>query len=115
MEIEVHDIIHGTNECVVLRVVEDTNLWRYMMFPSGPSPQESPNNSNRHSFFFNSNNVKAGDFIIVYSGVGRFRSYKNKGGSTTYEYYWGLNKKLWPNDVNYVLICNISETARYKK
>lgn len=115
MEIVVHDIRRGNKECVVIRVVEDTNMWRYVLFPSGPTPQEAPNNTNRMSFFFGSLNVKAGDYVIVYTGMGENRSFKNKTGSTTHELYWGLDTSLWTREENYVLVCNISDFARFKK
>lgn len=80
-----------------LRVLADANLSFYMVADTTYTNPTAISNKHRHSYWFPSRLVKAGDHVVLYSGIGTESSKLNSDGTTSYFYYWGINQTIWNN------------------
>lgn len=114
MELVIKKILKESDkEFVLLKVEEDCNLWPFIIFDATYNEQGDSSNLNRHSFIFPSQNVKNGDFVIVYTSKGEARHFRNRAGTTTWIYYWGLDVTVWNNRGDEALLIKVAEYKRY--
>lgn len=99
-------------EMVVIKASEDCNLASYILFDT-TFDEDDPSNLNRHSYMFPNQSVKANDFVLLYTGEGEDKNYPNRAGSTTWEFYWGLDVDVWNTDGDEVILVKVSELKRY--
>ena len=91
-DFELFKVVKTTeDERIVFKVLEDTNMSYYLLMDNTYDQSGNLSNANRHCFAFPNVNVQRGDYIILYTGVGQQKSFKNKAQTTTYEFYWGFN------------------------
>lgn len=100
-------------ELALFKVEEDCNLWPFIIFDATYDENGISSNLMRHSFFFPSQNVIKGDYVIVYTGKGQSQHFKNRSGSTTWVYYWGLEVNVWNNKGDEALLVKVAEYKRY--
>lgn len=113
MEIQVVKVDRANeNELVVMKVIEDCNLWPFILFDSTFEDGEL-SNLNRHSYMFPNQDVKTGDFVLLYTHDGQDNHYSNRAGSTTWEFYWGLDVNVWNTDRDEVVLVKSAEVKRY--
>lgn len=82
------------NEHILLKVLNSCNLNFYLLFDTTYDENGVYSNKQRHLFVFPNINVKAGDYVRVYTKEGVRSEFKNKAGTTTYNVYWGLDHKI---------------------
>ena len=99
-------------EMVVMKVSENCDLASYIVFDSTYDDDEQ-SNLNRHSYMFPIQEVKANDYVLLYTGNGENNHYPNLGGSTTWEFYWGLDINVWNKDGDEVVLIKVAEQKRY--
>lgn len=99
-------------EMVVMKASEDCNLASYIVFDSTYEEDEQ-SNLHRHSYMFPNQNVKANDFVLLYIGDGDENNYPNRVGSTTWEFYWGLDVNVWNTNGDEVVLVKVAELKRY--
>lgn len=114
MELVIQKIVkENDKEYVLFRVEEDCNLWPFILFDATYDENGNSSNLLRHSFIFPSQNVSRGDFVILYTGEGENAQYKNKAGTTTWTYYWGLDAHVWSNKGDEAMLVKAAEYKRY--
>ena len=91
MELEILKAVKNEAERIVIRVIEDCNLWPYILMVSLDSDYP---NASRRAYIFENYNVRKGDYIVIYTGVGETRHFNNRINTTTHEYYWGFNDRI---------------------
>ena len=110
-DFELFKVVKETgNERIVFKVLEDTNMSYYLLLDNTYDQAGSLSNVNRHCFAFPNVNVQRGDFIILYTGVGQQKSFKNKAQTTTYVFYWGFEGEgsVWNDASDRAFIVRIS-------
>lgn len=113
MELKVIKVENEENhECVVFEVTEDCNLWPYIVFDSTYEDTEV-SNIHRHSYIFPNQDVKARDFVLLYTNGGERNHYRNRAGSTTWEFFWGLDVNVWNKEEDEVLLVKMAEFKRF--
>lgn len=113
MELILHKVEKDNeSELVVFKVIEDCNLMSFIVFDSTYEDNEI-SNLHRHSYMFPNQKVKANDYVLLYTKDGENNNYSNRGGSTTWEYYWGLDVNVWNEDGDKVTIVKIAEIKSY--
>lgn len=100
-------------EFALFRVKEDCNLWPFILFDATYDENGNSSNLLRHLFIFPSQNVSEGDFVIVYTSTGENTHFKNKAGTMTWIYYWGLGVNIWNNKGDEALLIKVAEYKRY--
>ena len=74
------------NQLIVFKVNEDCNLWPFVLlvFDQSISTQVPV-----FSYVFESHNVKAGDFVILKTGIGEYKEGRNKSNTVSHFYFVG--------------------------
>lgn len=103
-------------ERVHLRVLADTNLSYYVVLDTTYVSPTAISNLLRHAYWFPSQQVKAGDNVVLYSGVGANKSLPNPLGGTNHFFYWGLTQTVWNNTGDCAVLMELSnwQTSRYE-
>lgn len=111
MDLEIVDVRRGENECLVLKVVNDCNLWPYLLLDTTFDDSGMVSNINRHVYIFENYNVSSGDFVVIFSQKGKNRHFVNKTGSKTHAYYWGYEDgvNIWNGNGDKALLIKASE------
>lgn len=104
---------NNDKEYVLFRVEEDCNLWPFILFDATYDENGHSSNLLRHSFIFPSQNVSKGDFVIVNTAAGKNTHFKNRAGTKTWVYYWGLDVNVWNNKGDEALLVKAAEYKRY--
>lgn len=100
----------GTDkERVILRVIEDCDLGRFLLFDTTYEEVGIISNKLRHLYLLPSVKANKGDFVWVYTGHGEYHTHENTSKTKTHNLYWGLDSKVWNNDGDKVYLLKYSE------
>lgn len=102
----------GNMEMVVLKATDECNLGDFIVLDFTYEDDEL-SNLNRHTYIFPNQNVKINDYVLLYTGKGGRDSYPNRGGSTTWEFHWGLDINVWNSEGDEVMLVKMAEIQRY--
>jgi len=95
------------NERVVIDVIEDCNLWDYMILDTTYDNEGNISNLHRHSYFFKDYHVKKGDIIYLYSKKGVNKPFQQN--NQQYHFlYWGFDKTIWNDDKDIAILIKIA-------
>ena len=98
MKIEI-DYIKDANdsekERVVFKVNQPTNLGMYVVAESIKVGELSISSAIKNTFWLPDQELKIGVLVVLYTKKGEKRSVANDDGTTTFFYYWGLDKPLF--------------------
>jgi len=84
------------SEYILIEVLRDTNLHNYILFDSSYNEFHAKSTQHRQNFWFPYCEVREGDYVYLYSGMGENRkSYDNALDYTEYMFYWGREKAAW--------------------
>ena len=98
MKIEIVKILErgGANqERLWLKVISNTDLKYFIVFDTTYTAPNSISNLQRHAYWFKPKDVKAGDYVVLYTKKGTPSEVINENGTTTHFFYWGLDKTIW--------------------
>jgi hypothetical protein len=83
------------NERVVLKALARIDIGRYMICDTTYNEDDTVSNKLRHTFWFPDKVIEEGDFVALYTRAGEDREYSNKADTTTYCFYWGIDRTIW--------------------
>lgn len=115
MNIKISDIKDYGNlekERIVLNVLSDTDLGKYIIALTEELPDNLISSSIRDAYWLPDQSLKTGDMVVVYTKKGNRSSRKNEDGTTTYFLYWGQNEPLGRNQNNGVVLFQAAWTYR---
>lgn len=102
MQVRIKRIDRGNleTEKVVIEVLDDCNMGRFLLFDTTYDEKGIESDRNRHMYLFSDLRVQKDDFVVLYTR--KFRtsdlpSFQNKRGTTTYNLYWNLDTTVWNN------------------
>jgi len=98
MKIEIVKIIDrglANKERLWLKVVANTNLQYYIVFDTTYTSPNSISNLQRHAYWFKSKEVKAGDYVVLYTKQGTPSEVVGENGTKTHFLFWGLDRTIW--------------------
>lgn len=106
---------HGVanKERVVFKVVGIDNVGKYIAFHTNETTPGQISSKPKNVYWFPDQQVKAGDYIFLYTGVGINTSFVNKVGTMTYVYYWGLSLTLFNTPQDSIALLRV-ESWEYK-
>jgi hypothetical protein len=82
-------------ERIWFRVLGEIDLSYFIVFDTTYLTPNSISNIQRHAYWFAPKQVKSGDYVILYTGLGTPTESKNNDGSTNHFLYWGIDKTIW--------------------
>jgi hypothetical protein len=99
------------NERVVLRAAEDLNLNKYAVFRCRITKDGYPAAKGfSGGYWFIGKDVKASDFVIIYTKIGTEGEKSSEDGKfTSHFFYWGISTPIWPGH-----IAAVAETSSWQ-
>lgn len=96
------------SELILLEVMENCNMNHFLILDATFGSDGKMSNLHRHVYLFDSLPVKKGDYVRLYTRKITPKdkpSFENKRGTTTYQFFWGLDEQIWneDGDVAYLL------------
>jgi hypothetical protein len=103
-------------EAVWLDVVDDADIGNYALCDTTYTDEEAKRVSNRlrHFYWFPDRPVKKGDYVKLYTKVGKPTTWTNKRGTTTHVFYWGLMETVWNQDGDCAVLFQIADWSHFK-
>ncbi len=101
-------------ERVILKASSNINIGMYMICDTTYNDDNTISNKLRNTYWFPDKNVKIGDFVVLYTGIGTDSQYRNRAGTVTHTFYWGLGKTVWNKDRDTAVLFEISDWAMRK-
>lgn len=98
MKIEIVKILDrgvANKERLWLKVLANTSLKYFIVFDTTYTSENAISNIQRHAYWFKPKDVKAGDYVVLYTKQGVPSDQQNNDGSTTHFLYWGLERTVW--------------------
>lgn len=80
-----------------MAVLADCDLSFYGPADTSYSVKTKVSNKLRHFFWFPAVNVKAGERIVLRTGLGTNGTFNNSAGIKTHRFFWGLKSAVWNN------------------
>lgn len=115
--IQIHNAGSEQDELVVMEVLEDCDVGKYLLSDSSYTTDGSLSNKIRHIYWFPDQEVKKGDFIWLYTRRSKAtdeHTWRNDSKTTTYAFYWGLNIGVWNDEGDYAVLFDITKWS-FKK
>ena len=118
MKIEIIQILDrgvANKERLWLKVLANTNLQYFIVFDTIYTAESTISNLQRHAYWFNAKEVKAGDYVVLYTGSGSPSEQRKEDGSTTHFLFWGLEKTIWNTKEGCAVLFEINswQTSKY--
>lgn len=116
MDIKIRGVLERktNDERLVLDVINDCRLGRFVVIDTTYDENGSVSNKNRHMYLFSTQTVKKGDLVVLYTKKGDNTSRKNINGSISYFYFWGLDSTVWNNEGDEASLLHIDAFERKK-
>lgn len=92
--IEVRDA-DTPDERVFMQASEDLDLSNYIVTDTTYRKNGAVSNKARHVYEFAQKSVKKGEYVVLYSKVGKYELATVKDGTPLHRFYWGLNYTIW--------------------
>lgn len=83
------------DEYVLLKAEADCNVGDYLLTDGTYGSDEAPSNKLRHVFFFPSQPVKKGEFVVLWTRVGKYSVGTTTTKNPQHNFYWGLQETVW--------------------
>jgi hypothetical protein len=96
--ISIHNRGNYEKEHVLMRVLDDCDIGRYMLADSTYTPKGQVSNKVRHTFWIPDKEVKKGDLVSVWTRSGNDTTTKNDNGDIIHRFYWDLKSSVWNDD-----------------
>lgn len=107
--VDIRDAGTLRSERVVLKVVTRTDIGGYLLCDTTYTSDGIVSNQIRHPFWFPDKVVDAGDFVVLYTKSGTDSAFKNKSGTQTHRFYWGLERTIWNEAGDGVVLFEVAE------
>ncbi len=120
MKLEIADIIDRgipNKERLWLRVKADADLIYYAVLATEYLAEHAISSVPRHVYWFVKKDVKAGDYVVLYTGKGTASETSNQAGGKTYFLFWGLGTTIWNKAADCAVLYEINswETSKYQR
>lgn len=115
MQVKIDKIInHGSDgERIVLNVLEDTDIGKYLILDTTYTSSGKVSNKVRHPYWFPDKKVKKGDKVVLYTKEGSNKSVQ-KTENTIHFFYWNLKSFVWNNEGDYALLLHVKEWESHR-
>ncbi len=104
----IEDIGNIQKERVVLRVLEDTDVGQYAIFKSNKSSETSVSSRVSETFWFQDQEVKKDDLVVIYTKAGSYKVSKNQSNNSHF-FYWDKSSSIWGEPDDALVLLNINE------
>ena len=82
-------------ERIVMKILGRTDIGQYVLCDTTYYEDNSVSNLLRHVYWFSDKIVQEGDYVVLYTKRGKEGQFRNKSGTITHKFYWGLDRTVW--------------------
>ena|SRR5258708_5714659 len=100
-------------ERVLFKAIGIDNVGKYIAFSTIETSPGKIYSNPKKVYWFPDQEVKSGDFIILYTGSGVNTKFANKVGTITYVFYWNLSETIFVTNQDTIALLRI-ESWEYK-
>jgi hypothetical protein len=103
-------------ERIILKALADDEIGDYIVFRTrAASDDGKPLSTNiPNAFWFPNLKIKKGDFIVLYSKDGSRRAKSTADESTSYFFYWGLEKPIWSEPKHRAILLHATSWTTFR-
>lgn len=94
-------------ERLVLKVLNYDNIGYYVIFKTA-FIKDRIYAEVKNTFWFPDKKVQTGDFIILHTKSGKQNDVKNKVGSISHMFYWGLKETVWGGEDDAAVLLEVN-------
>lgn len=116
MDLKIQEIKDRGNdeERLVLRVLKDCNLNRYLVLDTTYDNEGYISNKNRHVYVFANVLVKKDDYVVLYTKVDNDAVQNNADGTTSYFFHWNMQNHVWNNEQDIAYLVHYDDWDRFE-
>ncbi|WP_413730792.1 hypothetical protein [Sodalis sp. RH22] len=96
-------------ETVTMQVLEDCDIVKYVIFDNTYKNNGNISDKYRHSYWFPSKKVKAGDVVTLLTQTGKNTETKLPDGTPVHMFYWNLREAVWNDDGDIAVLLEIAD------
>ncbi len=96
-------------ECLYVAVRAAANLSFYVVFDSWRIGEGLISLFPRHTYWFQPQEVGAGDSVMLFTGPGMNSFVKREDGSAVYLFYWGLQGTIWDESSSCAVLLEVNQ------
>lgn len=111
MNVQIREIIDAgilEDERLVLKILKDCDIGKYLTFDSTYTQDGKISNLVRHPYWFPDKELKAGDLVVLYTKSGLQSQTSNRDGSTSHFFYRGLERTIWNQEGDCAVLLEVS-------
>lgn len=112
--VSIHGQGNATQEYVLLQASTDLSLEYYLLADTTYSSATTVSNKVRHTYWFPLKAVKAGELVVVCTGLGTDDSYLNSAGTKVHRFFWNLKTPVWNNTGDAAILFSLNTWATTK-
>jgi hypothetical protein len=95
-------------ERLVMRVLADTDVGEYVAFRT-IGDNALATTDVQDVFWFPDQPVRKGDYVVLYSRVGQYKTKALKAGSTSHFFYWGKAAPVWRTGIDVAVLLHVDK------
>ncbi len=101
---------HGdyNKEFADLQATEDCDIGKYLLTDSTYTKENTVSNKLRHVYWFPDKQVKAGEYVRIFTRPGTSDTITSPNGSVIHKLYWGLKTAVWNDDGDSAILMEIA-------
>ncbi len=85
-----------SEERLVMKATSNDNMTNYIVLQGRSAGNDDVYSGDiDRAYWFATRKVNTGDFVVLYTKSGTNSEKKNKDGTTSYFFYWGLTSPIW--------------------
>ena len=104
--------VHGQGdqekEHVLLRVKSDCSVGHFLLADSTYTNDTHVSNKVRHTYWFPDKNVKADEYVSLWTKNGTSTSDTMKDGTPIHRFFWNLGKPVWNDSGDCAILFDLS-------
>ena len=112
--LSVHNHGNYEHEHVYMEVLQDCDIGEFMLADSTYTSDDRISNKVRHTYWFPDRQVKKGEYVSLWTGVGENIQTKSSQGNTIHRFYWGLKTSVWNDEGDCALLYHIDDWSHKK-
>jgi hypothetical protein len=117
MDLNIHSIQnHGdqTKEFIDLVASVDCEIGDYQLADTTYTAENVVSNKLRHVYWLPNKNIKAGEYVRVFTGAGTPDTVKSSNGTVIHKLFWGLREGVWNDKGDSALLMKITQWQHFK-
>lgn len=112
--LSVHNQGNFDEEYVLLEVVSDCDIGKYVLADTTYTSTGTVSNKLRHVYWFPDKDVKKGELVSLRTKAGTNTELTNSSGTKVHRFYWGLKTSVWNDDGDCAVLLQTDDWQHFR-